>query len=380
MKTSPLFLPVILLGAAFVSTAAAEDPAWGDNPAGFLGDRANFVNGVMFVGWSPQDHPNGGKGTPKYDIYNYLVLNHIDPNNKNWAPEAVEGLNKMHPCKYWAEDGESIDYEDEFVHSAPPGHGAPGGAIPGSTGEFIWGGRDGYVKPGNPCGGPSGQVNPPAGGGASGGGAGSSGGATGSHDGGVSATVDVAPSAGCPAGGKAVVATRPGGKDELDLSKVIVRNSPGDVAGWKATAQISLLDLQAKGPLINFTKKDGQGSWPDVKDASRWADGGSIEYTLWMIVKINGQWYGSGGIEYWRGLDRNGGAPSGFGHNWFYAADRWGPMANYQPKVGEKVGFMVTAGDARNNGLFKVKERSNVVVVSFPSDCGGTTVFSGVAP
>jgi hypothetical protein len=40
------------------------------------------------------------------------------------------------------------------------------------------------------------------------------------------------------------------------------------------------------------------------------------------------------------------------------------------------VGFLVTAGDARNNGGTALRERSNVVLVPFPSDNGGAWSFS----
>jgi hypothetical protein len=46
-------------------------------------------------------------------------------------------------------------------------------------------------------------------------------------------------------------------------------------------------------------------------------------------------------------------------------------MTGHQPAVGEKVGFFVTAGNARNEGaVTSVKERSNVVIVPFPTDGG----------
>jgi hypothetical protein len=50
-------------------------------------------------------------------------------------------------------------------------------------------------------------------------------------------------------------------------------------------------------------------------------------------------------------------------------------MAGHQPAPGEQVGFLATAGDARNNGPSSVKQRSNVVVVSFPSNAGQSFVF-----
>jgi len=43
--------------------------------------------------------------------------------------------------------------------------------------------------------------------------------------------------------------------------------------------------------------------------------------------------------------------------------------------VGEQVGFFVTAGDARAKDVRLVSERSNVVMVSFPTDGGGYYPF-----
>jgi hypothetical protein len=46
--------------------------------------------------------------------------------------------------------------------------------------------------------------------------------------------------------------------------------------------------------------------------------------------------------------------------------------------VGEQVGFFVTAGDARAKDVTIVRERSNVVVVPFPSDGGGYFPFTSL--
>ncbi len=164
----------------------------------------------------------------------------------------------------------------------------------------------------------------------------------------------------------------------FSLGDVQIINAPADVATWPITTQITQLDLQASGAKITFSKKGSTcdpngmttspGSWPDVPYGN---EGGLIEYTLWLIERINGTWYASGGIEYWCGWDRYPGLPSGFGTGWFYDPGRWGVMANRTPAVGEIVGFMVTQGDARNNGYSSLKERSNVVFVPFPSDAAG---------
>jgi hypothetical protein len=130
--------------------------------------------------------------------------------------------------------------------------------------------------------------------------------------------------------------------DQIDLRSVIVRGPGGDVANWPVTTQIRVLDFNFGGVFVDFSAKN---SWPEVTPPG-W-DGG-IAYTLWMVVKVNGQWITAGGVEYWHGLDRQGGPPSRFASNWYYSPQVWGELASHQPAVGEQVGFFVTAGDQRD--------------------------------
>jgi hypothetical protein len=153
------------------------------------------------------------------------------------------------------------------------------------------------------------------------------------------------------------------------LSQATVHNSPSDVARWPATSTLTRLDLMPSGVHVESTK---QGSWPDVTPPG-WS--GPLQYTIWIVLRINGQWHTSGCIEYWRGLYENGGPVGQYAQNWYYDPIRWGPMSGHQPAPGEQVGFFVTAGDARNNGPTAVKERSNVVMVSFPSNGGQSFRF-----
>jgi len=162
--------------------------------------------------------------------------------------------------------------------------------------------------------------------------------------------------------------------DALNLHLATIRNSPGDVANWPATATLTRLDIGSNGVHIEHTKQNGPGSWPDVPFGD-----GNLQYTLWIVLNINGQWYASGCIEYWRGRPEAGGPPSQYAQNWYYDPIRWAPMTGHQPAPGEQVGFLVTAGDARNNGLALVKERSQVVLVPFPRDGGASFTFSSGA-
>ena len=161
----------------------------------------------------------------------------------------------------------------------------------------------------------------------------------------------------------------------LDVSSWTVLNSPSDIGAWAETATITSLVLGPDGVHIDFTKRDGAGSWPDVPFIT---PGENLEYTLWMVVRIDGQWFTSGGLQYWRGLDQMGGPPSMYAANWYYDPGRWGPMTTHQPAVGEWVGFFVAAGNERNvtdHSGTMVLERSNVVLVPFPDDTGATFTF-----
>src|SRR5262249_51780069 len=163
-----------------------------------------------------------------------------------------------------------------------------------------------------------------------------------------------------------------GPSDAIDLHQAIVTGaSPRDVADWPITTQITATDSGGHGARVAFSKKDGPGRWPDVVPPG-W-DGG-IQYTLWMVVNVNGQWYTSGGAEYWYGLDRQGGPPSQYAYNWYYSPAVWGPLANHQPGNGEWTGFFVTAGDQRAKDVRAVTERSNVVALPVPSGGGYFTV------
>jgi hypothetical protein len=155
--------------------------------------------------------------------------------------------------------------------------------------------------------------------------------------------------------------------DMFALNTAIIENSPVDIATWPQTATLTVVDWQSSGVFVDFTTKSGVGRWPDTP----FGDGGSLQYTIWLFEFIGGQWFGSGVIQFWFGLDRNGGPPSGVAANWFYDAGRWGPLAGRQPAVGEQVGFMVSAGNARGVfGVSSVKERTQVVLFPFPSDNG----------
>ncbi len=166
-----------------------------------------------------------------------------------------------------------------------------------------------------------------------------------------------------------------GGGDMLDLSAAQIVNAP-DVRGWAQTAKITEVWFDGSVTRVNFTKKDGPDRWPDVVPPG-WD--GSLQYTLWLFLKINEQWVGSGFVQFWYGRDGSGSpadpdVPSVYHEHWYYGT-RWSPMQEHGPiKAGEQIGFMVTSGNARDSvGPFGPQERSNVVV--FPATDNGKVAY-----
>jgi hypothetical protein len=167
----------------------------------------------------------------------------------------------------------------------------------------------------------------------------------------------------------------PAPNDAINLNQAAVYSSPPDIASWPVTSKITSITMQPSGAPaggLSFTFTT-QNTWPNTPPPGF---AGGIQYTVWAVVKINGQWNTSGFIEMWQGRPSTG-APilSDFAKNWAYDA-RWGPMNGYQPQVGEQMGFFLSAGDARGNvAPTSVRERTNVVIVSLPAGDSGTFGF-----
>ncbi|MGZ3475508.1 MAG: hypothetical protein ACXWUG_15480 [Polyangiales bacterium] len=178
----------------------------------------------------------------------------------------------------------------------------------------------------------------------------------------------------------------------LDLHDVTLFDNPPDLADWPVTTTLTEVDFSADGVHLEFSKRDGTGSWPDITPPG-WD--GPLEYTVGLVEYIDGKWYGSAAIQFWRGLDASGGnlaedvatkaQCTAFGHdsscqvakNWYYDA-RWGNLAGYQPKTGEVIGVFVVAGNVRgvkDGSQSPVHERSNIVLVPMPDLAGAKHAF-----
>jgi hypothetical protein len=169
--------------------------------------------------------------------------------------------------------------------------------------------------------------------------------------------------------------TPPGGPDAVPLTSVRILNSPLNLGGWPITSAIRAIEIRPNGVWVDFSKKDGPGRWPDYTPPG-WD--GPLQYTLGMVMSVNGSLFASAPVQFWHGLEASGGPPSQYALNWFYDPARWAPMTYHQPAVGETIGFFACAGDCRNRtdgSGSPVKERTNVVAVTMPDDRGARFTF-----
>jgi hypothetical protein len=178
--------------------------------------------------------------------------------------------------------------------------------------------------------------------------------------------------------------------DMIDLTQATVWHSPADIASWPITTTITRLDMQpsgapASGLSFQFSAKS---TWPNYTPPG-WT--GPIVYTVWAVVKVNGQWHTAGFIQMWRDRASTGapllhkpggicGSHNEFACNWAYSS-RWGPISytvsGYEPQANELVGFFVSAGNARDTGgVTSVRERSNVIAVNLPANDTGVFTFA----
>lgn len=164
-------------------------------------------------------------------------------------------------------------------------------------------------------------------------------------------------------------------QDAISLVGATIERSASDVASWPITTTITSLTLGGADCNVEF---DAKNTWPDVPIPG-WS-GGSIAYTLWMVRIVNGAVYTGGGIEFWRGRVGGCGPAADYVKNWYYN-DSWGPLNTAgELSPGERVGWFVTAGDARAKDVRMLTARSAVVATPWPGGAGGSFTFSAPAP
>jgi hypothetical protein len=172
-------------------------------------------------------------------------------------------------------------------------------------------------------------------------------------------------------------------RDAIDMSQVVVYNSPADIASWPVTGAITQVNIDPTlGVYVTSNTVSAPYSSPPPL-AGQWpqpATGASqgLQYTLWAVVEISGTWYTSGFVQMWIGRPGTGSKPIGtdWSQNWAYA-DRWGPMRSYVPTPGSQMGFFLSAGNARGQtDVTTVRERTNVVLVTLPANDTGVFTFT----
>lgn len=132
--------------------------------------------------------------------------------------------------------------------------------------------------------------------------------------------------------------------------------------------------------ITGITLATGRGVIPQIQGLERWPDftpagwTGPLRYTLWAGFSIGGTWVLSGFLQFWAGRTDSGANPleqaadgpqkgtNNWQANWAYNGS-WSPLNAHVPQPGELMAFMVTAGDARNNGQQTVRERSQIVTL-----------------
>lgn len=164
----------------------------------------------------------------------------------------------------------------------------------------------------------------------------------------------------------------------FDLHQAFVHSSPADIADWPVTGHISQIQVQPSGSAnegLSFIF-DKSEVWPSTVDNG--VTFGGLQYTVWAVLNIGGQWHTAGFIQMWRGRPNTGSPPLKFGQDWAYS-DRWGPLAHYTPQVGEQMGFFLSAGNARDLGVVTtVRERTDVAFITVPAGDVGNFDFGGI--
>jgi hypothetical protein len=185
--------------------------------------------------------------------------------------------------------------------------------------------------------------------------------------------------------------------DAIPVSDIEFVGPGGNIGAFPVTTAITRVEIGLKGVSVEFTKKDGPNRWPDTKDMESAGGMGPLQYSVGLVIQVNGRWYASAPIEFWYGRgpegtgqiqDQTVTCASGQGQihcNWFYAPDRWPHLFDARPQAGETLGLFVVYGDARNNMYTSasgqvIHERSNIVTFQLPAT-GQAAVFDyGVTP
>jgi hypothetical protein len=163
----------------------------------------------------------------------------------------------------------------------------------------------------------------------------------------------------------------------IDLKKVVYLRGP-DISNWKETAFLEVVEQDGAGDGPVCMKYADPG-WPDVLwpfiqpgDDQNF----KIYANQWYFANINGTWYGGAGEWVYRG---GGSCKAGQGTRTIGPDSGFGPpFSGWVPKVGEMVGFAITAVARNWPTTQSVLERSNIVVQAWrDTSLGSASTVNG---
>lgn len=164
-----------------------------------------------------------------------------------------------------------------------------------------------------------------------------------------------------------------------------IYNSPADILDWTETLRITRVAFDpTEGIAFTFNRPVPE-SWK-VFTHNPESAGDNFQYTVWVqhgdaaagfIQMWQGrQWTGAP----WQGPSEADASVSNWKGNWAYSS-RWGALADWEPRPGDRVSLFVSAGNARGEGgVTSVRERSSIVTLAVPAHDAGVFAFDGPLP
>jgi hypothetical protein len=142
----------------------------------------------------------------------------------------------------------------------------------------------------------------------------------------------------------------PGAADQLDLAAVEWLHE--NVSQWPVTSKITDVRIGADSIAISHTRS---GQWPTLN-----YNGVAVEGNPWVFVNRGGKWYAA--TYEWL---RPGQTTKNVSARDIGANIKVEPLASWQPRPGELVGFMVST--PARDGNRTSNERTNVVLTTWPA-------------
>lgn len=171
--------------------------------------------------------------------------------------------------------------------------------------------------------------------------------------------------------------------DEVNVASVVVHGSPADIASWRITAAITRVQMSPSGGLTLFFDRPLPDSWKWPSNPDAPSD--NFQFTVWLAVRLrDGSIHTAGFVQMWQGREMGKGALPPILTGWpLYWGNQGsateGVFGDYVPGVGDLLGVMVSAGNARGvTTVTSVRERSNMVTLSLPAGDNGDFGEDGV--